>query len=223
MLENKAYEDAIRELSRIPDYKDSRQLTLQCHYQIAADMEAVGDLTGAATEFLLAGDYKDAPDKNREMVYLQAEEALKKGKLEDAQALYASIPGYEDMEYTLAYGMLKQVPEGYLDADSLRIRAAYEAGKTARDNGDLETARELLEAAGKYKNAQRILNQVNAEIQKAQEAAEAAAQAAQAAQDVPEATEAPAAAPETPAPETPAAETPAEPAQDNEYAVKDGE
>lgn len=242
MLENKAYEDAIRELSRIPDYKDSRQLTLQCHYQIAADMEAVGDLTGAATEFLLAGDYKDAPDKNREMVYLQAEEALKKGKLEDAQVLYASIPGYEDaddksnaclytlaniamadMEYTLAYGMLKQVPEGYLDADSLRVRAAYEAGKTARDNGDLETARELLEAAGKYKNAQRILNQVNAEIQKAQEAAEAAAQAAQAAQDVPEATEAPAAAPETPAPETPAAETPAEPAQDNEYAVKDGE
>ncbi len=250
MLENKAYEDAIRELSRIPDYKDSRQLTLKCHYQIAADMEAVGDLTGAAKEFLLAGDYEDAPDKNREMVYLQAEDALKKGKLEDAQALYASIPGYEDaddksnaclytlaniamadMEYTLAYGMLKQVPEGYLDADSLRARAAYEAGKTARNNGDLETARELLEAAGKYKNAQRILNQVNAEIRKAEEAAEAAAQAAQAAQGVPEATEAPAAAPETPAAEPSAepgnagdAETgTSEPAQDNEYAVKDGE
>ena len=250
MLENKAYEDAIRELSRIPDYKDSRQLTLKCHYQIAADMEAVGDLTGAAKEFLLAGDYEDAPDKNREMVYLQAEDALKKGKLEDAQALYASIPGYEDaddksnaclytlaniamadMEYTLAYGMLKQVPEGYLDADNLRARAAYEAGKTARNNGDLETARELLEAAGKYKNAQRILNQVNAEIRKAEEAAEAAAQAAQAAQGVPEATEAPAAAPETPAAEPSAepgnagdAETgTSEPAQDNEYAVKDGE
>ena len=250
MLENKAYEDAIRELSRIPDYKDSRQLTLKCHYQIAADMEAVGDLTGAAKEFLLAGDYEDAPDKNREMVYLQAEDALKKGKLEDAQALYASIPGYEDaddksnaclytlaniamadMEYTLAYGMLKQVPEGYLDADSLRARAAYEAGKTARNNGDLETARELLEAAGKYKNAQRILNQVNAEIRKAEEAAEAAAQAAQAAQGVPEATETPAAAPETPAAEPSAepgnagdAETgTSEPAQDNEYAVKDGE
>ena len=187
------------------------------------------------------------------MVYLQAEDALKKGKLEDAQALYASIPGYEDaddkshaclytlaniamadMEYTLAYGLLKQVPEGYLDTDSLRAQAAYEAGKTARDNGDLETARELLEAAGKYKNAQRILNQVNAEIQKAEDAARAAAEAAEAA------TQAEAAQGETDAlpavTEIPAAETPAEPgnagdagtgtsepAQDDEYAVKDGE
>ena len=187
------------------------------------------------------------------MVYLQAEDALKKGKLEDAQALYASIPGYEDaddkshaclytlaniamadMEYTLAYGLLKQVPEDYLDADSLRARSAYEAGKTARDNGDLETARELLEAAGKYKNAQRILNQVNAEIQKAEDAARAAAEAAEAA------TQTEAAQGETDAlpavTEIPAAETPAEPgnagdagtgtsesAQDDEYAVKDGE
>ena len=253
LLEDGGYEDAIRELSRIPDYKDSRQLTLKCHYQIAADMEAVGNFSGAATEFLLAGNYEDAPDKNREMVYLQAEDALKKGKLEDAQALYASIPGYEDaddkshaclytlaniamadMEYTLAYGLLKQVPEGYLDTDSLRAQAAYEAGKTARDNGDLETARELLEAAGKYKNAQRILNQVNAEIQKAEDAARAAAEAAEAA------TQAEAAQGETDAlpavTEIPAAETPAEPgnagdsgtgtsepAQDDEYAVKDGE
>ena len=169
------------------------------------------------------------------MVYLQAEAAMKKGDLENAQALYASIPGYEDaddksnaclytlasiamadMEYTLAYGMLKQVPEGYLDADSLRAQSAYEAGKIARSNGDLETARELLEAAGKYKNAQRLLNQVNAEIQKAEEAAAAADEAAQAAADaetaVPAETEAPAetAAPEQPAetaePEKPAAE-----------------
>ncbi len=262
LLEDGGYADAIRELSRIPDYKDSRQLTLKAHYQIAADMEAVGDLAGAATEFLLAGDYKDAPDKNREMVYLQAEDALKKGKLEEAQALYASIPGYEDaddkshaclytlaniamadMEYTLAYRLLAQVPEGYLDADSLRPRAAYEAGKNARDNGDLEAARELLEAAGKYKNAQRILNQVNAEIQKAEdaaraaEAAEAAAQAEGAPGETgaqPDAAETPAAG--TPAAETPAAGTPAEPgstgdagtgpsdsAPDDEYAVKDGE
>ena len=188
------------------------------------------------------------------MVYLQAEDAMKKGKLEDAQALYASIPGYEDaddksnaclytlgsiamadMEYTLAYGLLKQVPEGYLDADSLRAQAAYEAGKNARNNGDLETARELLEAAGRYKNAQRILNQVNAEIQKAEDAARAAEAAARA-EPVPGETETQPAAPETPAPETPAAETPAKPgntgdagtgtskpAQDDEYAVKDGE
>ena len=205
-------------------------------------MEAVGNFSGAATEFLLAGNYEDAPDKNREMVYLQAEDAMKKGKLEDAQALYASIPGYEDaddkshaclytlaniamadMEYTLAYGLLKQVPEGYLDADSLRAQAAYEAGKTARDNGDLETARELLEAAGKYKNAQRILNQVNAEIQKAEAATQAEA--------VPGETDALPAVTEIPAAETPAEPGNArnagtgtsEPAQDDEYAVKDGE
>ena len=272
LLEDGAYEDAIRELSRIPDYKDSRQLTLQCHYRIAADLEAAGDLAGAATEFLLAGDYEDAPDKNREMVYLQAESAMKKGDLENAQALYSSIPGYEDaddkshaclytlaniamadMEYTLAYGMLKQVPEGYLDADSLRARAAYEAGKTARSNGDLETARELLEAAGKYKNAQRLLNQVNAEIRKAEEAAAAAAAAEETAQAAPESGTEPAetAAPaetetpaetaepekpaETPAPEKTAAKEPdptPEPtpaaktestSQDDEFLVKDGE
>ena len=219
------YENAIRELSRIPEYRDSRQLTLECHYRIAADLEAVGDLAGAATEFLLAGDYEDAPDKNREMVYLQAEAAMRKGDLESAQAMYASIPGYEDaddkshaclytlaniamadMEYTLAYKMLRDVPEGYLNADSLRTQAAYEAGKIARAGGDLETARELLEAAGKYKNAQRLLNQVNTEIRKAEEAAAAAAAAEEAAEEaaraeaeagtaeetaVPEATEAP--------------------------------
>ena len=261
LLESGAYEDSIRELSRIPEYKDSRQLTLECHYRIAADLEAAGDLAGAATEFLLAGDFEDAQDKNREMVYLQAEAAMRKGDLENAQALYASIPGYEDaddkshaclytlaniaiadMEYTLAYGMLKQIPEGYLDADSLRKQAAYEAGRTARSNGDLETARELLEAAGKYKNAQRLLNQVNTEIQKTEDAAAAEAAAEEEAQ-APAEPEATAPAAETPAPdpkktdsgEDPA-EKPAEPgtpekmeetaaaqpaAQDNEYAVKD--
>ena len=194
------------------------------------------------------------------MVYLQAEDAMRKGSLETAQALYASIPGYADaddknhaclytlaniamadMEYTLAYNMLKQVPEGYLDANSLRTRAAYEAGKNARAAGDLETARDLLEAAGKYKNAQRLLNQVNAEIRKAEEAAaaETAAETEEAAPS-PEAEQASeAAAPEktgsgAESPETPAApETVPAPAggtdtaesssEDDEYIVKDGE
>ena len=260
LVESGAYEDAIRELSRIPEYRDSRQLTLECHYRIAASLEAAGDLAGAATEFLLAGDFEDAQDKNREMVYLQAEDAMRKGSLETAQALYASIPGYADaddknhaclytlaniamadMEYTLAYSMLKQVPEGYLDADSLRSRAAYEAGKIARAAGDLETARDLLEAAGKYKNAQRLLNQVNAEIRKAEEAAAAeTADETEEAAPLPEAEPAPeAAAPEktgsgTESPETPAApetvpapaggtDTAASSSENDEYIVKDGE
>ena len=200
------YDEAISTLSSIPDYADSRRLTFECHYTKATAYELAGNLEGAAGEYLMAGDWEDAPEKTCETVYALAENAFAGGDLTKAQGLYASIPGYmdadaknelclyalgadayDDLEYNRAYELLSALPEKYKDADNMRVDAAYYAGKAAYEREDWEKAVELLAAAGKYKNAEKLLITAMEQLAAQQAAAEEADQPA----DQPDETEEP--------------------------------
>lgn len=173
------YDEAIRTLSGIQDYTDSRRLTFECHYMKAAAYEAAGDIESAAGEYLMAGDWGDAQEKSRQTVYSLAENAFAGGDLAKAQGLYASIPGYldaddkkcmclyalgvdayDDLEYTRAFELLSNLPEGYRDAENIRSDAAYRLGKNAYDREDYETAAQYLAAAGQSRSAEKLLVQV---------------------------------------------------------------
>lgn len=176
LLEQGKYDDAIQEMSRIPDYAPSRTAILECHYRKAQEAESLGDLETASAEYLMAGPYEDAEAKTQETVFLLAEEKFAAGETAAARSLYASIPGYppamekekettliiakeamDNQEYELAAELLDTLPEGYGDADELIPRAAYLAGSDASRRKDWEKAVSFLEQAGDYRDAPSML------------------------------------------------------------------
>ena len=88
------FDEAISELSRIPEHPQSRNAILECHYKKAAAAAEAGDLATASAEFLMAGEYEDAPEKTQETVFALAEQTLASGDTETARQLFASLPGY---------------------------------------------------------------------------------------------------------------------------------
>jgi thioredoxin-like negative regulator of GroEL len=158
------WDGAIELLSRIPDYRDSRSLTLQCHYRKAAALEEAGDLEGAASEFLMAGEWGDAAERTAGITLKQADALFEAGDLRGAHALYASLPDNEEcaekdricrvslakdavnsLEYTLALELLEGVPDSYENAGTLRTEASYQKAKAAVKQEDFETAVSLLQ------------------------------------------------------------------------------
>jgi len=176
LMEQGKYDEAIAEMSRIPDYPLSRTAILECHYKKAQEAEALGDLETASSEYLMAGTYEDAETKTMETVFRLAEEKAALGETAAARSLYASIPGYppavekekemtlilareamDRQEYMLAAELLDTLPEGYGDADELIPRAAYLAGSDASRQKDWEKAVTFLEQAGDYRDAPSML------------------------------------------------------------------
>ena len=157
------WDGAIELLNRIPGYRDSRSLTLQCHYRKAEAMEAAGDLAGAGAEYLLAGDWGDAAEKTAAITLKQADELFAMGDIRGAHSLYASLPDNAEciekdrtcclelareaagnLEYTMVLELLQGIPDDFGDAGSLRTEAAYRKAKTAVSREEWETAAELL-------------------------------------------------------------------------------
>ena len=176
LIEKGKYDEAIAEMSRIPDYSPSRAAILECHYRKAQEAETLGDLETASAEYLMAGDYEDAAAKTQETVYLLAEEKFAAGDTAAARSLYASIPGYppaaerekeatlilareamERQEYEAAAELLDTLPEGYSDTAELIPRTAYLAGSDASRRKDWEKAVSFLEQAGDYRDAPSML------------------------------------------------------------------
>ena len=162
-METKDWDGAIQLLSEIPDYSDSREKTLECHYQKAEEKLEAGDLEGASNEFLLADDWADAPERCKSLIYAQAESLYNAGDMKGAQSLYASIPDYQDanqkdlacryslakaaaddLEYSLALDLLRNVPDDYEQAGMLRTEATYQKAKSAIRRNDWAAAAELL-------------------------------------------------------------------------------
>ena len=176
LLEKGKYDEAIAEMSRIPDYGPSRTAILECHYRKAQEAETLGDLETASAEYLMAGDYEDAAVKTQETVFLLAEEKFTAGDTAGARSLYASIPGYppaverekeatlllareamDRQEYEAAAELLDTLPENYGDAAELIPRAAYLAGSDASRRKDWEKAVSFLDQAGDYRDAPSML------------------------------------------------------------------
>ena len=173
LIEKGEYDKAIAEMSRIPDYGESRTAILECHYKKAQEAEALGDLETASSEYFMAGDWEDAAEKTRETVFRMAEEKFAAGETEAARQLYASIPGYEpaaerekeatlilareamdSKDYELAAVLLDSLPEGYGDSAELIPRAAYLAGSDAARDKEWDKAVSFLEQAGDYQDAE---------------------------------------------------------------------
>ena len=171
MAEGK-YDEAIEEMSRIPDHPLSRSAILECHYHKAEIAEAEGDIETAAAEYLMADDWGDAKDKTNITVYTLAENAYADGDLEKAQTLFASLPGYDpavkrnnecllemakkavnDKDYERAMDLLDMLPEDYEPAKDMIPRTAYLAGTDALKRKDAEKAVQWLEEAGDYRDA----------------------------------------------------------------------
>jgi thioredoxin-like negative regulator of GroEL len=144
------WDGAIELLSRIPDYRDSRSLTLQCHYRKAAALEEAGNLEAAAAEYLMAGSWGDAAERTANITLKQADALFEAGDLRGAHALYASLPdnpecaekdkacrlslardAVNSMEYTLALELLEGVADDYANAGALRTEASYQKAKAA--------------------------------------------------------------------------------------------
>ena len=166
------YDEAIREMNRIPDYPGSRAAVQECHYRKAEAAEAAGDLETAAAEYMLADDYADARDRTNRTVFTMAENAYAAGDTAGAQKLFASLPGYAPAEarnnecllelakaasaagrYGEAMAFLGALPEGYEGAAGLLPRTAYLAGAAAMKNHEYEQAVQYYEAAGEYRDA----------------------------------------------------------------------
>ena len=60
---------------------------------------------------------------------------------------------YKDREYLQALALLDSAPEDTKDISSLRIRSAYQAGKTAGSRGEYREAIELLDRVADYSDA----------------------------------------------------------------------
>ena len=172
LIDEGYYEEAIAELNRIPEHPQSRNAILECHYKMAEKAEADGDLEIAASEYLMAGEYGDAPAKTQAAVFALAEDAYGDGDLEAALQLYASLPGYEpaaekvnicslalarqaldSKNYDRAAELLAALPKDYENTDALLVQASYLAGVEAAKQKDWEKAMPLLEQAGDYKDA----------------------------------------------------------------------
>lgn len=172
LIDNGQYEEAIRELGRIPEHPQSRTAILECHYKLGEAALEKGDPETAAAEFLMAADYGDASVRCRDTVFAMAEDAREAGDTAKAQTLYASLPGYEpaveknnecmlvlakealeDKAYERAAELLLALPEGYPETEELIPRACYLAGVDAIKVKDYEAAVTLLERAGDYRDA----------------------------------------------------------------------
>ncbi len=166
------YDEAIAEMSRIPDHPQSRTAILECHYRKAEAAAAAGDLQTAASEYLMADDYGDAKDKTNETVFTLAENAYAAGDTAGAQKLFASLPGYAPAEtrnyecllelaeaalsagqYVKAMELFSALPEGYEGAADRIPRTAYLAGTAALKNYEYEQAVSYFDMAGDYRDA----------------------------------------------------------------------
>ena len=172
LIDNGQYEEAIKELGRIPEHPQSRTAILECHYKLGEAALEKGDAETAAAEFLMAADYGDAAIRCRDTVFSLAEAAREAGDTAKAQTLYASLPGYEpaveknnecililakkaleDKAYERAAELLLALPEGYPETEELIPRVSYLAGVDAIKVKDYEAAVTLLERAGDYRDA----------------------------------------------------------------------
>ena len=160
------YDEAIDALSRIPNHPDSRTKTLECHYRKGFAAEEAGELETAATEYLMAVGYEDAAERMENVVLTRAEILFSEGDTEEAQKLFASLPGNARAEerndeclyllakqakkaknYSRVLELLDALPEGYGDTSSWDTILAYREAEKAAERG------ETLEAAGKYEQA----------------------------------------------------------------------
>lgn len=176
LMDEGLYDEAIEQMSRIPEHPQSRAAILKCHYQKGIRAEEDGDPETAAAEFLMASGYEDATERMQAAVFNMGEEKLAAGDTEGAHTLYASLPGYapavereretalqlakttlDARDYDRAANLLMSLPEGYGDSAEYLSRAAYLAGSAALRRKEWETAARYLEAAGDYRDGPSLL------------------------------------------------------------------
>ena len=172
LISQAKYDEAIAELSRIPDHPLSRTAILECHYRKAEAAAEAGDLQSAAAEYMMADDYGDAKARTNETVFTIAENTYAAGDTAGAQKLFASLPGYAPAEarnyecllelakeavsagqYEKAMELFSALPDGYEGTADQIPRTAYLAGTAALKNYEYEQAVSYFEQAGDYRDA----------------------------------------------------------------------
>ena len=163
LMEAEDWDGAIEAFSRIPEYSDSREMTLRCHYHKATELEASGDPAAAVQEYLMAGNTLDAKKRMAALTLSMADEQLALGNLKDAHTLYASLPdnreavekdmtcrlilakeAADDREFTRALELLEGVPDDYQNAGTLRASASWEKARIAAQQEDWTLVADLL-------------------------------------------------------------------------------
>ena len=177
--------EALEILKQVPvtseNAENIKKLTQTCYFMIGEEYETQGMLEEAWQAYFDAGDFTGAKAKVQSVTLRMATAEYDEGHIDEAMRLCASIPqypdafpltyllgkmAYEDQEYSTAYQMFQCLPDEYENTLQLRTDSAYQAGKRAMNQKDWDQAAILLTAAGEYKDAQKLL----AQVQKEQEA-----------------------------------------------------
>ena len=128
------------------------------HYMLGEAAISRGDSETALMEFTAAGDYKDAPERIRQIHFENAEKAEKEGDYtkaieeyglsknlnnanEKINALYyqQGIEAFDNKEYEKAISSFVECGQ-YLDAEQRAVAAHYNLAETAFADGDYEEA-----------------------------------------------------------------------------------
>ncbi|MCR4923589.1 MAG: hypothetical protein K5931_06220 [Lachnospiraceae bacterium] len=113
------YEEAIAELKKIPEVKDSKELILEYSYRYALARLEAGMYKEAQNIFKGLNGYKDSSLMIDECNYCIAGEILKKGDYDKASAMYLALKDYKDSYEKYCESIYKrtltELEEGYYE------------------------------------------------------------------------------------------------------------
>lgn len=102
LLDDGQYEQAADAFAALGEYRDSRDMVLECDYRYALALLEDGGYDEAAEIFEELDDYRDSAEMVKECAYREAIALLESGKYEKAIAAFSEIKDYADSAAQIA-------------------------------------------------------------------------------------------------------------------------
>lgn len=157
MYEAQDYEEALKELEQIPDYKDSSVLRQECQYGLALQKKEGGELEEAITLFSELGNYKESGAYLQECYIYQIQKLVESGEYQSARQIIENFQTEEEIAQMKMYcdyyeGMSLYQQKKYIKAIPMLINSAG----YGKSNKCLRIMAKSMLKQKKYKEAQKI-------------------------------------------------------------------
>lgn len=135
LCEKGEYNRAIEIFTELENYKDSRDMILECRYRNAVSLMEMGNAEDAIIIYNELGSYKDSAERISSYRYQQALNNIETGDYDKAIEIFESIKDYKDSAELIPYYRYQQAKNYYEAGDYDKAISIYE---TIRDYMDSE-------------------------------------------------------------------------------------